>query len=451
MNRKLTCWIVCDSFFPFNLPGTHRYAYLCRQLIEEDFNVVVLATQSYPGTVVDEELLEIVPPQAQILLAPVRDPIRILARLFSGKRGKVSPERRQVEHAGADLGMAPDMAPKTFRDWISWWLHVPDSKVGSLLPAIRQGLLQARLRRPDVIFSSAPLFTSHLVAMTLQKLLGARWLADFRDPWTDNAWRQIPYAAHRRLDAFLERRVVSAADRISTAYDSIRDQMAAAFPAMADKMSTVLNGFDPDRIDAVPARTFPGDCCTLVHPGTFYGPRSPLPLLEGLRILRDRHENLASKLRVILIGTYEYDGMSLSDLVDKYQVRAMVEVLPSLPHRQAIAYIKGADAAILFGQRGRQIAAVVPMKTYEYVGAGKGVLAIDPGPEVCRIVRQGGCKLWQTTQEPASVAHGIQAVMEQFAKEPLRVQTNWPQRNDFTRAKMAKDLAKLVRQTVCRK
>jgi glycosyltransferase involved in cell wall biosynthesis len=354
-------------------------------------------------------------------------------------------------HARVDLGMAPDTAPRSFRDWASWWLHIPDRKVGWLLPAIRQGLLQARLRRPDVIFSSAPLFTSHLVAMCLQQLLGARWLADFRDPWTDNAWRQIPYAAHRRLDAFLERRVVSAADRISTAYDSIREQMAAAFPAAADKMSTVLNGFDPDRIDAVPARSFPGGCCTLVHAGTFYGPRSPLPLLEALKLLRDRHGDLSGKLRVILIGPIQYEGMSLSDLADKYQVRSMVEVLPSLPHRQALAYVKGADAAILFCQCGRQEAAVVPMKTYEYVGAGKGVLAVDPGPEVCRIVRQGGCTLWQTTQESASVAQGIETILEQFRKEPLRAQANQQQRNDFTRTKMVRDLAQLVRRTACRK
>jgi hypothetical protein len=132
-------------------------------------------------------------------------------------------------------------------------------------------------------------------------------------------------------------------------------------------------------------------------------------------------------------------------------VGGVVEVLTAMPHAQALAYIKGADAALLLGQRGSQSVELVPAKMYDYIGAGKGVLAVAPGEEVCRIVRASGCRLWQASADGGSVARALETVLEQFAAGPLRPQTNWRQRDEFTRARTARELAELVRRTATAK
>ncbi len=400
------CWMVCDSFVPYNTPGTLRNVYLCRELARQGFEVVVIAPESDEGSAVDEELAQLVPQRVKVLRAPVHRPVHAVARLLGRDQRRreltagTDADRHEVQSQkqpgqGSRSASVPLVPPfprppgegengdgRGLWDWLSWWLHTPDGKVGWLLPAVGRGLREARRRRPDVIFSSAPMFTSHLAAMWLRRLTGARWLADFRDPWTDNAWRAIPYAAHRRCDAMLERRVVAAADAISATSDSVREQLAAAFPDAAAKMATVLNGFAPAEIDAIEPRQFPRGQCVLVHTGTFYGPRSPRPLFEGLAMLAARRAELAARLRVVLIGGLDYEGQNLAEMADKYGAGAVVEVLPALPRREAISYAKGADAAIVFGQRGPQSVELLPAKTYEYVGAGRGVLGVATGGEL---------------------------------------------------------------------
>src|SRR5690625_3932062 len=83
--------------------------------------------------------------------------------------------------------------------WSSWW---PD--------AVRAGLHLIRRHRIDVIWSTYPIMTSHLIALTLSHITGLPWVADFRDPMVPGNDTPLTH----KLCNFLERKTMARAARV---------------------------------------------------------------------------------------------------------------------------------------------------------------------------------------------------------------------------------------------
>ena len=148
---------------------------------------------------------------------------------------------------------------------------------------------------------------------------------------------------------------------------------------------------------------------------------------------------------VVLLGPTSYNGKPLEHITREYGVQDYVRVMPRVSHHEALAFLKGADVALLFGQSGNELLASIPAKAYEYIGMKKPVLAIGAGDEVCRVMRQGGCPVWQI---PPNDSKKIAAAILIFLKsnypdDPLpkgRANNN----QLLTRAHMARQLERVL-------
>ncbi|MDY0170856.1 MAG: glycosyltransferase [Thermoguttaceae bacterium] len=454
MKWQRSALIITRSFPPDASVGVHRVLGLCRHLAESGrWRVTVITAAPPEGAAVDEGLLAAVPEKVRVVRTAAPDLPRLAARVVKGrKRAKPSNDRGRPDaepsetRAGAGPVLAlPRRALRYAVDWTSWWLHVPDGKTGWLLPAVWAGWREARRERPDVIFTTAPVWTAHVAGAILSTMLRVRLVADFRDPWVGSAFRNVPYAPHRWLSAWLERRVVARAAHVTCAWDGIRRHLATRYPRYADKVTTILNGYDPDALEAAPARRpdLPGR--VFVHAGGFYGPRSPLPLLEALRRLQAGGNGLAGKAAFLLAGPGEYKGRALADLAAEYGAANLVHGHPRVPHREALGLIKGADAAMLFGQSGSEALATIPAKAYEYIGLRKPVLAIGAGREVCNVMRRGGCPVWSApADDPAALAAAIDHVLRYLAGAEPPPEPVPEKPEDLTRKRMAEEIEKVL-------
>lgn len=454
MPRTCSALILTRSFPPEAAVAVHRVAGLCKHLVESGRWRVTVVTATPPvGAAVDERLWDTVPKEVRVVRAAAPDLPRLAARLV--KRRKADGAGRAAARESSDRPAPreggppePASARRAFRyavDWTSWWLHVPDGESGWLLPAIWAGRREARRHRPDVIFSTAPVWTAHVAGAALSTILRVPLVADFRDPWVGSAFRTVPYTAHRWLNAWLERRVIARAAHVTCAWDGIRRHLAARYPRYSEKMTTILNGYDPAALDTVPSQRSAPSGRVFVHAGGFYGPRSPLPLLEALRRSRADGRSTLNDAKFILVGPGHCNGRALSDLVMEYAVADLVQVVPRVPHHEALGLVKGADAAMLFGQSGSEALATIPAKAYEYIGLRKPVLAIGAGREVCDVMRRGGCPVWDVpADDPAALAAAIDHMLRYLAgttppPEPL---PDTPE--PLTRKRMAEKLEKVL-------
>lgn len=447
--RTRSVIIVTHVYPPVPAVGVYRTVALCRRLVEKGWHVTVITAKAAPDVFLDHALLEQSPAAVRVMRTTAPHLPTLAARLL--KRRSRAAAQSATQGAAPAVTSYPSKSRRGFFrktiDWVSWWLHLPDTLTGWFIPAVWAGLREARRERPDVIYCTAPAWTSLLVGAALSRLLRLPLHADFQDPWCGSAWHKVPYHTHRRINEAMERLVVRQAKQITCAWDGIRKHLAARYPHRQEEIQTILNGFPPGELESITPQRLDETRCVLLHTGTFYGPRSPVPLMAGLRELREKYPNDARQLLVALVGQPHYGGRPLTDLAHEHGVADLVRVVPVVPRHEALAFLRGAQVAILFGQSGIEALSSVPAKTYDYINAGVPVLAIGAGAEACDIMRRGGCRVWAArADDPGAIIDALRQIVGMYQQNSLNGSHGAPEKEAFAWPRLADKLAAVLEQ-----
>ena len=288
--------------------------------------------------------------------------------------------------------------------WISWWLA-----------AVPAGLSLIRQYKPQVLWSTFPIATSHLIALTLHRITGLPWVADFRDPMLQPSY---PVSKPQRaMYAWIERQTINrCTEAVFTTY-SARDSYVDRFPHLpAAKFSVIENGYDEDGFGtsavAPMAPVTPGQRLTLLHSGVLYDTgRDPSPFLEAVAALREAGKVGASSLRVILRAPGEMDD--IQQMVDNYKVGEIVKVEPPVPYREALQEMLAADGLVVF--QGTPFNSQIPAKIYEYFRARKPILGlVDTSGETARVLRAAGFESIASMNNSAEIAPVLERLLTQI-------------------------------------
>ena len=288
---------------------------------------------------------------------------------------------------------------------------VPEPLAIAWVPFARwRALALHRRKRFDCVITSSPPESAHAIGAALQKR-GVPWVADVRDAWTFEPLRPaFPIAAQRRLDERLERRWLGAADRVvcvsRPAADDLRDR------GIADPL-LIPNGWDTETAPE-PRSDSTGlldpDRFSIVYTGRFgsYG-RDPRPLVEGLRRLAGESPDLAARLELVVAGPLTADEAALlrADLAP-----ARIVIAGSLERERALALQREADALLLIAHPTRS--QLLNIKLFEYLAAGRPIIALAAGTEAGRIAAELGAAV-----EPADQPAAIAAALERAARGGL--------------------------------
>ena len=167
----------------------------------------------------------------------------------------------------------------------------PDRWMSWRFDAVRQGLKMVREFRPDVLWSTYPIATAHLIGAELQRRTGLPWIADFRDPMAQEGYPtdRATWLAFSNI----ERQAATQASVCCFTTPGAAAIYRARYPAAAQRMAVLENGFDEDSFAAAEAALaaappeqrgplVPG-CLTLLHSGVVYpDERDPAALIEAL-------------------------------------------------------------------------------------------------------------------------------------------------------------------------
>ena len=183
--------VVAFCFPPHAAIGTHRTLRLVNRLVADGWNVDVLSVRPdkyLDGTPVDGKLLESVPASVHVVRSGALRGFSRLGRVIQTLRRSRRRQASTGTVATPSTGVASPPSTPGVKTLLEELAALPDKDVGWLLPAVGAGLRSFSSRKPDVIFSSAPPWTTHLVAGALASALGRPWVADFRDPWVRSPW-----------------------------------------------------------------------------------------------------------------------------------------------------------------------------------------------------------------------------------------------------------------------
>ena len=112
-------------------------------------------------------------------------------------------------------------------------LVIPDENATWALTAIPAGIRIVREHGIDVVVSTSPPGSTHLIAAAIARATGARWVADLRDSLVAHAHRRADTTATKAKAALHERvarLVASRADAITCVSEAICEETRALEP-----------------------------------------------------------------------------------------------------------------------------------------------------------------------------------------------------------------------------
>ena len=387
-----------------------------RRLRQSGWDVTVLTgdPRSFlASTPVDLALLDRVPAGVRVVRAgAIRGWHNLQRRLrggtaaFGGDAGTAVTAPSQAARPRARGRLFTTLAKG--KDLLDAALAIPDKEIGWLLPATAKGLADAlRGSTPDLIYASSPPWSGMLVATALKNLLRRPLVADFRDPWGRAPWRGDRYPFAMRAAGRLERRVVSAADRIIFVAQGNRDEFASFYgDNVAAKFHVVPNGCDPSEFDGVAAQEQRDGVHVMLHAGSLYGGRTPVPLFRGVARAIAQGGLDPATFRLRFLG-----ANSIADLPQACRdagLGGVVEFAPRVPRAESIGEMVSASSLLLL-QPGHTIS--VPGKVYEYLAAGRPIFAIAEEGETAQVVRASGIGVSVTPDDDERIAEGLVAVV----------------------------------------
>lgn len=264
--------------------------------------------------------------------------------------------------------------------WISWWLG-----------AVPAGLYLLRKHQPEIIWSTYPIATAHLIALTLHRLTGLPWVADFRDPMTEEDYPRDP--ALRRVLRCVERWTVARASKVIFTTPSACTFYRRRFPEVPhERFGVIPNGYDDADLDELllgePRRIAENRPLRLLHAGVIYREeRDPRGFFSALAELKRCGTISASTLHVALRAPS--DEQYLAAFLRALDLDDVVSILPAIPHRRALEECAEADALLLI--QGASCNRQIPAKVYEYLRLKRPILALtDPRGDTARLLEETG-------------------------------------------------------------
>ncbi len=278
---------------------------------------------------------------------------------YVGPKGRLPAEEL---HGLQGLERAGRKAALTFRRML-----VPDENVSWNVTAIPAAIRIVRREGIDVVITTSPPTSVHLIGAAVKRATGAHWIADLRDSIIANPHRRVESRLVRAKEATGEsvaRLVARYADAVTAVTAPIADELRALGAA---RVETIANGSDFE--DFAGLEYTPGDRFRLTHTGSFFGKRTPRPILEALA-------GTDADIVARFVGDFRAadrewaSGLGLGD---------RLELHPYLPRRKVLELQRDSEALLLLipesGGRGR---AVLSAKVFEYIAAERPILAAVP-------------------------------------------------------------------------
>jgi glycosyltransferase involved in cell wall biosynthesis len=290
------------------------------------------------------------------------------------------------------------------------WTARPDRWISWRLDGVRAGLQLVRRFRPQALWSTYPIATAHVIGASLHRRTGLPWIADFRDPMAQDGYPADPtiWASYKAI----EEHAVKTADCSMFTTPGAAREYRRRYPESAGRIQVLENGYDEESfaaaeacsVDRTPLRA---GRFTLLHSGIVYpSERDPTQLMRALAMLRD---DPASGGRIVVrFRASAHDDM-LRALARENGVEHMVELVPAVPYRDALAEMMRADALLVM--QASNCNEQIPAKLYEYLRTGRPIVALtDPRGDTADALRRSDvteCAPLDDAQAIAAFLRGV--------------------------------------------
>lgn len=355
--------VIAYYFPPMGLSGVQRALKFVKHLPEFGWKPIVLtiaptAYYAYDETLLDELDMRVV----EVHRTETRDVTKTATKLSRSRQFKMpkEPLRRLMSLA-------------------SQAIFIPDNKIGWKKFALAKASeIIEKNGDIEVIFSTAPPFTSHLVALELRKKYRVPIVVDFRDPWVENPLHFYLTPLHRRWHQRLEERVLLGADRIVAVNRVLKEQFLRAYRGKLTHrdIAIITHGYDAQDFEGLPKTRVNTGKFRLLYSGTFHtSERSPKPFFLALKKAIEQNPELGEKVEARFVGLFPTEYIKFAKSLG---LERLIQVEGYKSHRETLAENFQADVLWATQSAVKRIETITQSKLFEYVACERTLFGIMP-------------------------------------------------------------------------
>lgn len=334
------------------------------------------------------------------------------------------------------------------REWIrklmnrtSQTLFIPDNKIGWKKSAVPEGLKLLKNDEYELIFSTAPPFTDHVIGRDLANKTNVPLVLDYRDAWLDYQFAFYATPFHKYAHYQIEKSCCRAARKIVVVNRVIKIKLLEHYKFLNyNNVHIIPHGYDPEdfSLNGIPDPPDSHTMC-ITHTGTFIEDITPVPLLKALHKVFTANPQLKGRIKVIFAGIFRKEYLKI---VRRLGLQQDVEILGYVKHRECTRLLMNSDVLYIALGKGKNREHITTSRLYDYIGARKPILASVPEGVVRRTVEE--MKTGVIT-DPGNVNQLSKALLDLFEKFKRRelapIESSIAEKYD--RRRLTGDLAQL--------
>jgi glycosyltransferase involved in cell wall biosynthesis len=401
--------------------GVQRWLKFVKYLQNFDIEPIVYTVDdaSYPKE--DSSLMNEVPENIEVLKQPIWEPTDLL--FWKKKKEQKSGVSNAVNNG--------------FLSFLRGNFFIPDPKVFWVNSSVKYLQEYLKSNKIDLIISTGPPHSMHLIANELCKKNNLKWIADFRDPWTDlyynKEFKQLTLAKNKNKK--LETSVLLNADCVLTVSNSLKKE----FAKQAKRVEVITNGFDDEVLSNNLINL--DSKFSISYIGLLPVQSNPKLLFTVLNELCIENPDFKKDLNINFIG-------DISDVIKKdIETNNLLEntnFIGYVSHQKAIDYQKKAQVLLLLIPNVEKSEGILTGKLFEYLRAKRPILAIGPeNGDLSEILKSTNAGVVVGFNNKAKLRIEIRTLYQQYKKGSLKV--NSKNIEQFHRKELTKSLSILIK------
>ncbi len=380
--------------------GVQRWLKFVKYLRNFGIEPVIYTVENPNYALEDESLLQDIPDGIEILRQPIWEPNNLL-----GKNKQTS--------AGF-LSSKPSLFGKVLQ-YIRANYFIPDARKFWIAPSVKFLSEYLRKNEIDVVISTGPPHSMHLIGLELKNKLGVKWVSDFRDPWTEiDYFHQLPLTdksikKHQKL----EQEVLRNSDAVIV----VGQTMKQNFEKFNSNIHVITNGFDTE----IKSKEIPLDKkFTLTHIGLMNDDRNPSVLWSVLSEIITENTTFSNDLEIKLIG--KISSSCLGEIKEN-NLESNLNLIDYLPHDVVQYHQKASQVLLLVINKVPSAKGIITGKIFEYLNSKRPILAIGPVEgDLARIIEETNSGVIIDFENSVSLKLSILEFYNQFKKGKLEVE-----------------------------
>lgn len=433
MNTKKIL-IITYYWPPAGGPGVQRWLKFAKYLPEFGWKPIIFTPKNPSYPLIDESLIKDVPEDLEIIKTKIWEPYQLAEKL--------NKSNKKFKAGQFDVGNNQSWKSK-LSIWVRGNFFIPDARVFWVNPSVKFLEEYLKINKIDVLVTSGPPHSLHLIGLNLKKKFpNIRWIADFRDPWTE-----ISYYKHLKLTnksdkkhRQLESDVFKNADiTLATSYTD-----AENFRKNGANAVCITNGFDESdaskTLKPSNPQTLKQDKFTLSYIGVLEQLRNPENLWKALGDLVKTNAEFAENFRLKFVG--RIDDKILGSF-ENSNLKNHIENLGYLSHDKAIDEMANSSMLLMTNFPNESSKGIIPGKIFEYLATGKQIISFGPNDaDVSKILDETKAGKHFGYQDSETIKLFILEKFELWKND--RLSENTGNIEQFSRRNLTKQLSEIL-------